>query len=232
MSNPRQQTRVFQQNVNFTITLTAGGLAIVFSIISIIIYGIVDKWVNWKEIVSFSITTIGVSAGITSAIYVAESIKNSYEDKQEEKNLRKQERDEDLHIKKQERSFNYIAKWNSPDFQDIRKPLIEKLRDPLKGKDNDQEIRQIVRKILDNEPEVERHASQVLNFLEEVATAILKNYSDEEILKDFFIYIFYRHELVLRTLIEDLERQKSSIIWENFQKINKKWDYQPVRRGV
>ena len=79
MSNPRQQTRVFQQNVNFTITLTAGGLAIVFSIISIIIYGIVDKWVNWKEIVSFSITTIGVSAGITSAIYVAESIKNSYE---------------------------------------------------------------------------------------------------------------------------------------------------------
>jgi hypothetical protein len=214
MSNPRQQTRVFQQNVNFTITLTAGGLAIVFSIISIIIYGIVDKWVNWKEIVSFSITTIGVSAGITSAIYVAESIKNSYEDKQEE------------------RSFNYIAQWNSPDFQDIRKPLIEKLRDPLKGKDDEQEIREIVRNILDKEPEVERHASQVLNFLEEVATAILKNYSDEEILKDFFIYIFYRHELVLRTLIEDLERQKSSNIWENFLKINKKWNYKPVRRGV
>lgn len=232
MSNSRQQTRVFQQNVNFTITLTAGGLAIAFSIISIIIYGIVDKWVNWKEIVSFSITTIGVSAGITSAIYVAESIKNSFEDKQEEKNLRKQERDEDLNIKKQERSFNYIAQWNSPDFQDIRKPLIEKLRDPLKGNDNEQEIRAIVRKILDDEPEVERHASQILNFLEEVATAILKNYSDEEILKDFFIYIFYRHELVLRTLIEDLERQKSSIIWKNFLEINKKWNYQPVRKGV
>jgi len=203
------------------IPISVASIAIIvfinFSFKSNIKDGVKDQNDIYKEITDFVVKTIGVTATITSAIYVAEQIKYNVNEK----------------IK--DRALTYISRWNEGSIAvsiekvspKIRK-IVEQAED--KQKELDVNIVNIINNKFEKDIEFRENSIRILNFLEEVATAHYYNLVNHVILQDFYKALFNNYYARFNPWIEIRRKQaKNPKFCKNFTDLCEKWNNEDMR---
>jgi hypothetical protein len=138
--------------VNLQLTLTIGIVAICSGILAICAY--VQKWLD-PETLKFIVSTVATSGGITSAFYVAESLRTTKGDK------------------KQDRSLSLVSTWTSPSIT-IPRESFSKIRRATQQEQSISNHPSIIKKLIEDpsNDKLLQDVTTVLNFLEIIATCI------------------------------------------------------------
>lgn len=197
--------------VKFTVTINGVWIAILLSITAISIYSVFSK--DGKEISDFTVKTFGVAAGIVSALYVGDNINNAAAARREEEELRKTDR-----------ALKYISKWNDPSFYMVR-DVVSSITPIIKQEDDANKHSRLVYDHVCENYSLDQKVNDILNFLEEISIAVNKDLVNQDLIKEFFSFIFERYAFVFAYYINEKRRLRNNTsMYKNFTELNDKWN--------
>ncbi len=216
-------------NLSLKLTITVGSVAVIVMILTIIGYCSVKDFSQQKakeEAIEFGVRTVATGFAIISATYVGESVRSVAKAQLEEESLRKVDR-----------SLKLIERWNNPSFNPILTEILE-VRTVLE-ESNSHDPRQVpfaMEKELNQNPSLMTKTKFILNFLEEVATAVNEELVDEKIIKDYFRFILENYDMLFGPWIITRRQEvrvkmqasaaASDDIYRNLCKLTDKWKQQ------
>ncbi len=211
--------------IHLKFTITVGSIAFFLWLITTVLYIFIpndfsnkNKQQNIREIMKFSINTLGVCAAVTSAIYVGENIKRN------------------ILSQKIYKALDYISAWNNPEFRDIK---VNSLR-ILNKKKNDSGLTYLTiiksfysdkdGKVDENKySEMERKIFDVLNFFEELSLAIRNNLIDEMTAREFFDFILRKYWEIFEEWVEEMRNNRGyPDLYIYTEKLARNWKDNPI----
>lgn len=128
-----------------------------------------------------------------------------------------------VETRRMDRTLEYIARWNSPNFDSFKEIAVE-MRKIINNYPDEVKHSDIVLKALRQSEDLELKVSNILNFFEELALAVEKGLVDQDMIKEFFEYIFLRCATLFKDYIEDerIKRQYNKLYIE-FTNLNETW---------
>ena len=242
--------------INLKITITVSILVIIFGLISILTYiflpnilvnknnqasqpskSLIDdiesqKKDDIRDVISFTLSTIGIGATIISVFYAAESlsrnIKITSENNQENLRFREEDKERNLKWRKEDKALSYISLWNNSSQLQPVKEYYSKLHEK-KQKERNHTYKSLIEEDFKEENGFleRRKVIDLLNFLEELSLGVNQDLIDEEIIKDFFEYIIPKHWEVFGEWIIQ-ERDSNNIKYKNLycqmEILSQKWN--------
>ena len=202
-------------NFQFQISLTIGTIITALSILAVILYAnayqteeengtTVTVNTNRRDTISFTVTTIGIAAGVTSAFYAADTISRNSQNN------------------KINKAINLISEWNNMDLQ-IYKDVLGEIRNNTKNLEEDKKG-VIINNIIQNNEGYEGKVIGYLNFLEYISLLTLNNHVDKNITHEYFCVIFQKADDLLGLWIKQRQKDsKNTKIYENFINLNNQW---------
>jgi hypothetical protein len=212
--------------VYLKVTITAGFVAVVFMALLIAGY-CKGKDINLDKdkdsILEFTLKTITAGLAIVSGVYVGDSIRSVAIARSDEEKLRKIDR-----------SLKLIERWNSPSYNQLR-TLIERETKTIREQEADKDRYAIlVREKMLTDADFKTCASDMLNFLEEVAHAVRGDLADEGITKSYFAFIFSSYAAMFSNWIQYRQDEAvkhhlakpdvAKIIYMDFLYMHERWN--------
>lgn len=128
-----------------------------------------------------------------------------------------------VETRRSDRTLEYIARWNSPDFDSFKEIAVE-MRKIINNYPDETKHPEIVLKALHQSQDLELKVSNILNFFEELALVVKKDLVDKDMIQDFFEYIFARYAALFKNYIEeDRKKRKYNELYINFTELNQQW---------
>ncbi|MEB3232245.1 MAG: DUF4760 domain-containing protein [Leptolyngbyaceae bacterium] len=238
MSNP-QLPDLGHHNIDefaftFKVNLRIGAIALMIAGALTGFYSQLNE--EQRDVANFGTTTLGVCIAGASAIHAYRGLMRSAKIQEteirasrEEIMISRQERNVDRENEKRvrvlERTINYIARWNHPDFASSRammkKVLVESNKQNIK-----------LATYLEAHPEEAQAVVSILNFLEELSFLTHEKDLDKDKLASFYRAIF---DMVysdffqyIQARREDKNRDK---LYEHFEKLHQEWQINGSYRG-
>jgi hypothetical protein len=169
------------------------GCISVIALIVVMYYVFINKQQLDNSFASFFTTAIGVTAAVTSAILVSNTIEINTK------------------ARKYDRALAFIATWNSPYYSGLRGSALRPLGEEIKGLGASAQRNTAVDKYFVDHPDVEEQVITILNFMEEICLGVKADLVDEDILYAYFGYIVCRLHTVLKAWIETRRTDKMNI---------------------
>jgi hypothetical protein len=156
MINPNDPGKLGK--INLTIPITVGFLGLIMSVVLTLLFYL-SKTEDQKKTLSFLLTALGTSAGVTSAFYVGQSIKLNAESR------------------RIEMTTSYISRWSDPAFDPVRKAS-HRIYEMVVQKPHNTHA-DIIHNALEQDLDLKLNLLDALNFLEEMALCIRLGIIDE-----------------------------------------------------
>jgi hypothetical protein len=193
----------------FTISISLRiGLISFFAafVITLLFYNVKNK--DDRDSLTFFVTALATSAGITSAVYALRSIKQNAESQIID------------------RTLTYIQRWNNPEYLPVRKTAQEIHQ--LLHKQPPGEQAKFLLDYLDKNPAIRQEITNVLNFLEEMSLCIKNKIIKEELLLDFYKGIVKTYYEDFHVYITEKRRERDNPniyialtnLYERWKKLN------------
>lgn len=182
-------------------TVQVGGIAFAAAIGTIILYSLTTD--KLKERLEFGSAALATAAAMTGASYVSQDLKRSAESALID------------------RTFSFIARWNSPDFsKENVLGLIREMRNLNNQEKKDHQIKR-----LEEEDLLKSELLCIHNFLEEMALSISSDAVDDEVLEKFFRGIVKSYyEAFIPWLNHRKQETSRKYVYEQFENLYNRWE--------
>jgi Domain of unknown function (DUF4760) len=160
------------------------GLISVLALIGSTYYIFINKQQLDQSFASFFTTAIGVTAAITSAMLISNTIESNTQ------------------ARKQDRAIALIGTWNGAYYAGLRGSALRPLGDYIRNLNGSAAKNAAVEEYFAGHPDVEEQVITVLNFMEEICLSVKADLVDEELVYAYFGYIMSRMHTVLNPWIE------------------------------
>lgn len=156
-------------------------------------------WPAQREIVKFAAACFGGAAAVTAAVYAGRQLELSARQQKErlEETRRRAEEARQL------AALTFVERWNSPLMHHVKLTVRDLLREKRKNPQLD------IEKQLED-PTKSANVGDVLNFFEEMATAIQLKVADDETARSFFRGILVTYYDALAGWIEKRRSERSN----------------------
>lgn len=193
----------------FNVVLTIG---IVLGILAV---GVIIWYVQnpaHREGLRFALMTFTAAAGITTAYYVAASLRETTA--AGAKSLEESARSELI-----SRTFEYSRRWGDPAFESAK----EAVRKIIREIHGDAERGQKIKEAIANDDKLERSLISTMNFLEELAFAIHEGVVDADMQKRLFRGTVTRYFETLRPWVEQSRDLRGDNLYVEVEKLYDLW---------
>lgn len=159
-----------------------------------------------EDLIRFTVTVIGVAAGVSSASYIGEGLNAN------------------SRARREERALALISTWNSAHYSTIRSRSLREVGDAIAHKDPAKSAPEVIQELLKNDLDLEEDIVTVMNFLEEVAVSVEMDLADEEILRNYFERIIPRMAYVFGPWIAERRNTKNKALYTSLTDLANDWD--------
>ncbi|NEQ98134.1 MAG: DUF4760 domain-containing protein [Cyanothece sp. SIO2G6] len=218
----------------FSVNIRIGAIALMIAGALTAIYSQLDE--KQRDVANFGTTTLGVCIAGASAIHAYRGLIRSAKVQEAEirasraeiiasRQERNLDRDNEQRVRVLDRTINYIARWNHPDFASSRATMKKVLLDS-----NKQNIK--LATYLDAHPEEAQAVVSILNFLEELSFLTHEKDLDKDKLASFYRAIF---DMVYSDFFQYIqarrEEKNRDKLYEHFEKLHQEWQINGGYRG-
>jgi hypothetical protein len=211
MPQPNLPTGQIQKEFRVSIAFGAVSGAVLTTVALTIAYAWIFHVVDSKDIANFSLSALTATTTAASAFYVGLQLQ------QASITLAKSTEEEKI-----TRTISYAARWNNPEFSEIKYEVLTLVRYIVSKQNNDSVI-SLINDQLKLKPKLESYLNEVLNFFEEMSVWVEKDIIDENTLKDFYLTIIVRYYAVFEPWIQEKRRERGPRLFKSFENLYNRW---------
>lgn len=185
------------------------------TILGLLSFGVIVWYVQnpgQRDAIRFGVIAFTAAAGITSAYYVAASLR-------ETTTAGARSLQETVQANMLARTFQYTQRWGDPAF-DEAKQAVRLLIQDVHG---DRERGRKIREMTERDAALERSIISTMNYLEELALAIHEGFVDGAVQKRLVRGTVIRYWETLKPWVEESRDERGPAIFAELERLYKRW---------